>query len=182
GRDPASSRAGLPRRCPPHRQPRTVATDDADGAGAGAPFLVRGGARVTTIGVLGAAGRMGREVCRAVDAADDLTLIAAVDPHHEGTAVGDLVVAGSTDALEGVELHQGGEEDAASGTGIATAQRIGAARAGAWAAPGGDASHAGARGADVEGIRVHGIRLPGLLAHQEVIFGSPGQTLVLRHD
>ena len=55
---------------------------------------------MTTIGVLGAAGRMGREVCRAVDAADDLTLIAAVDPHHEGTAVGDLVVAGSTDALE----------------------------------------------------------------------------------
>jgi 4-hydroxy-tetrahydrodipicolinate reductase len=36
--------------------------------------------------------------------------------------------------------------------------------------------------ADVEGIRVHGVRLPGLLAHQEVIFGSPGQTLTVRHD
>ena len=86
------------------------------------------------------------------------------------------------DAAEVIELHHDQKVDAPSGTAITTAQRIGAARAGAWEAPGGDASHPGARGADVEGIRVHGIRLPGLLAHQEVIFGSPGQTLVLRHD
>src|SRR5439155_1042803 len=175
-----------------------------------------------------------REVCRAVDAADDLTLIAVVDPHHEGTELGNLVVAGSPDALEGVdvavdfttprsvmenarsclgrgmhmvigttgihedgleeirrlagsgnanaivapnfaigaalmmrfaeqaarhfdaaeviELHHDQKVDAPSGTAITTAQRIGAVRAGAWEAPGGDASHPGARGADVGGI------------------------------
>ena len=41
---------------------------------------------------------------------------------------------------------------------------------------------AGARGAAVEGVRVHAVRLPGLLAHQEVILGSPGETLTIRHD
>jgi 4-hydroxy-tetrahydrodipicolinate reductase len=40
----------------------------------------------------------------------------------------------------------------------------------------------GARGADVEGIRVHSVRLPGLVAHQEVILGTQGQTLRIRHD
>jgi 4-hydroxy-tetrahydrodipicolinate reductase len=40
----------------------------------------------------------------------------------------------------------------------------------------------GARGGIAEGVRVHSVRLPGLGAHQEVIFGGPGQTLVLRHD
>ena len=40
----------------------------------------------------------------------------------------------------------------------------------------------GARGGDVEGIHVHSVRLPGLVAHQEVIFGGQGQTLTIRHD
>jgi 4-hydroxy-tetrahydrodipicolinate reductase len=40
----------------------------------------------------------------------------------------------------------------------------------------------GARGAEVDGIRVHGIRLRGLVAHQEVLFGSAGETLTIRHD
>ena len=40
----------------------------------------------------------------------------------------------------------------------------------------------GVRGGDVDGIRVHSVRLPGLVAHQEVIFGGPGQTLTIRHD
>jgi 4-hydroxy-tetrahydrodipicolinate reductase len=40
----------------------------------------------------------------------------------------------------------------------------------------------GARGADVDGIRVHGLRLRGLVAHQEVILGGPGETLTIRHD
>jgi len=39
-----------------------------------------------------------------------------------------------------------------------------------------------ARGADVDGVRVHSVRLPGLVAHEEVIFGGDGQTLTLRHD
>ena len=40
----------------------------------------------------------------------------------------------------------------------------------------------GARGADVDGIRVHGLRIRGLVAHQEVVFGGPGETLTIRHD
>jgi 4-hydroxy-tetrahydrodipicolinate reductase len=40
----------------------------------------------------------------------------------------------------------------------------------------------GARGAEREGVRLHSVRLPGLLAHQEVIFGGPGQTLTIRQD
>ncbi|GAE29042.1 dihydrodipicolinate reductase [Halalkalibacter hemicellulosilyticusJCM 9152] len=41
---------------------------------------------------------------------------------------------------------------------------------------------AGARGGDIEGMRIHSVRLPGLVAHQEVIFGGEGQTLTIRHD
>jgi 4-hydroxy-tetrahydrodipicolinate reductase len=81
-----------------------------------------------------------------------------------------------------IELHHDAKADAPSGTAIATARRVAGARDGEWTAPGGDDAHPGARGADVEGIRVHAVRLPGLLAHQEVIFGGPGQTLSLRHD
>ena len=40
----------------------------------------------------------------------------------------------------------------------------------------------GARGADIDGIHVHSVRLPGLVAHQEVILGSTGETLTIRHD
>ncbi len=40
----------------------------------------------------------------------------------------------------------------------------------------------GVRGGDVEGIRIHSVRLPGLVAHQEVIFGGLGETLTIRHD
>jgi 4-hydroxy-tetrahydrodipicolinate reductase len=41
---------------------------------------------------------------------------------------------------------------------------------------------AGARGADVDGVRVHAVRARGLVAHQEVILGGPGETLTIRHD
>ena len=41
---------------------------------------------------------------------------------------------------------------------------------------------AGVRGGDVDGVRVHSVRLPGLVAHQEVIFGGVGETLTIRHD
>jgi 4-hydroxy-tetrahydrodipicolinate reductase len=227
---------------------------------------------VIRVGVIGARGRMGREVCRAVEAADDLTLVATIGharahgntahdvsaelwEHGEdggrvsegamqvavdftrpdavlpnvrwcldhgvhvvvGTsgvtlegleeiralaeagpanaivvpnfAVGALLMmrfaeeaARHFDAVEVMELHHDGKADAPSATAVATARRVGAARAGAWSAPAGDDAHPGARGADVEGIRVHSVRLPGLLAHQEVVFGGPGETLTIRHD
>ncbi len=87
------------------------------------------------------------------------------------------------DSVEIVELHHPGKADAPSGTARATAARIAAARAGLAAAP--DATSValpGARGADVAGVPVHSVRLAGLVAHQEVLLGSAGETLTIRHD
>jgi 4-hydroxy-tetrahydrodipicolinate reductase len=221
---------------------------------------------VIRVGVLGAAGRMGREVCRAVAAADDLELVAAVDPNNAGLEAEGLLVSATLESLSGaevdvaidftlpstvmpnvrwclrngihavvgttgltpadleelrqaadageancvvapnfalgavlllrfaaeaaryfdaaevIELHHDGKVDAPSGTAIATARAIGAARAGQWSAPEAVGQYAGARGTEVDGVRVHAVRLPGLVAHEEVLFGGPGQTLSLRHD
>jgi 4-hydroxy-tetrahydrodipicolinate reductase len=84
-------------------------------------------------------------------------------------------------AGEVIELHHEGKVDAPSGTAAATARRMAAARTTAWSGPA-DESVPGVRGGEVDGIRVHSVRLPGLVAHQEVVFGGAGQTLSLRHD
>jgi 4-hydroxy-tetrahydrodipicolinate reductase len=84
-------------------------------------------------------------------------------------------------AVEIVELHHEGKADAPSGTAAATAEAVAAARPGAWSGPGAE-SVPGVRGGERAGIRIHSIRLPGLVAHQEVIFGGQGQTLTIRHD
>jgi 4-hydroxy-tetrahydrodipicolinate reductase len=206
---------------------------------------------VIRVGVIGATGRVGSEVCRAVLAASDLVLAAgisrskagakasealglegsdlvlaedldsfveagvevAVDftkgefaPEHVGWAIehGVHIVVGTTGfevdeawreaptgvfvapnfavgavlmqrfateaarhlpAVEIVELHHDGKTDAPSGTAAATAEAV-----------------TGVRGGERSGIRIHSIRLPGLVAHQEVIFGGQGQTLTIRHD
>lgn len=82
-------------------------------------------------------------------------------------------------AAEVIELHHDQKLDAPSGTAAATARRIAAARQEAWRGPPGGESF---RGGEVEGVPVHSVRLPGLVAHQEVIFGAQGQTLTIRHD
>lgn len=87
--------------------------------------------------------------------------------------------------VEVIELHHDQKADAPSGTAIRTARMIAAARKEVPAAPGRETeldSMEGARGALVDGVTVHSIRLPGLVAHQEVVFGGQGQTLTLRHD
>ena len=84
-------------------------------------------------------------------------------------------------AAEIVELHHEGKLDAPSGTSMATADRMARARREKWEGPT-DETVQGVRGGDMEGIRIHSVRLPGLVAHQEVIFGGVGQTLTLRHD
>ena len=84
-------------------------------------------------------------------------------------------------AVEIVELHHDGKADAPSGTAAATADAIAAARPEAWSGPTAE-SVPGVRGGERAGIRIHSIRLPGLVAHQEVIFGGQGQTLTIRHD
>jgi 4-hydroxy-tetrahydrodipicolinate reductase len=85
-------------------------------------------------------------------------------------------------AAEVIELHHQGKADAPSGTALRTARAIAAAREQASGAGAGRESVAGVRGGEVEGVRVHSVRLPGLVAHQEVIFGGQGEVLTLRHD
>lgn len=92
------------------------------------------------------------------------------------------------EGVEVIELHHDGKRDAPSGTAVQTTQRIEVARrasgAGGWPdEPTTTVSLEGARGAaGAGGVRVHAVRLPGLVAHQEVIFGALGQTLTIRHD
>jgi len=86
------------------------------------------------------------------------------------------------DWCEVVERHHEHKLDAPSGTARETARRIAAARQRAPKVPGETESAPGARGGRVEGVPVHALRLAGSLAHQEVWFGGPGETLVIRHD
>lgn len=82
-----------------------------------------------------------------------------------------------------IERHHEGKLDAPSGTAMLTAHRIAAGREKAPTVPETKIFKAeGARGGDVDKVRVHSLRLPGSLAHQEVYFGAPGETLVIRHD
>ncbi|HSV37652.1 MAG TPA: 4-hydroxy-tetrahydrodipicolinate reductase [Nocardioidaceae bacterium] len=210
------------------------------------------------VGVLGSRGKVGQEVCAAVEAADDLELVAQVDAGDDVAALvtsgaqavvdfthpdvvmdnleflidhGIHAVVGTTgfddarlaqletwladspatgvliapnfsigailmmrfaaeaapyfESVEIVELHHPDKADAPSGTAARTAKLIAAARREAGSAPIPDATSTGlegARGAEVDGIRVHGLRIRGLVAHQEVVLGGPGETLTIRHD
>lgn len=87
------------------------------------------------------------------------------------------------ESAEVIELHHPHKADAPSGTAARTAKLIAEARKGLPPNP--DATSTGidgARGADVDGIPVHSVRLAGLVAHQEVLFGTQGETLTIRHD
>jgi 4-hydroxy-tetrahydrodipicolinate reductase len=89
------------------------------------------------------------------------------------------------ESVEIVELHHPDKVDAPSGTARHTAELVAAARLEAGSAPIPDATSTsldGARGADVDGVRVHSVRLRGLVAHEEVLLGAPGEQLTLRHD
>jgi 4-hydroxy-tetrahydrodipicolinate reductase len=87
------------------------------------------------------------------------------------------------ETAEIVELHHDGKVDAPSGTSIKTAERI-AAASGEWADdPTTDRVLEGARGGvGPGGIPIHSVRLHGLFAHQEVLLGTSGQSLTIRHD
>lgn len=210
------------------------------------------------VGVLGAKGKVGLAMCEAVEAAEDMELVARVDAGDDiaslaaaGTQVvidfthpdvvmpnlrhcienGIHAVVGTTgfdaerlaevrgllaanpgvgvliapnfaigavlcmkfaeraarffESVEVVELHHPNKADAPSGTAFRTAELIAAARAEAGVGVSPDATTQeleGARGADVDGVRVHSVRLRGLVAHQEVLLGTQGETLTIRHD
>jgi 4-hydroxy-tetrahydrodipicolinate reductase len=86
------------------------------------------------------------------------------------------------ESVEIIELHHPDKADAPSGTARHTAELIAAARTGMVAPDATVTALPGARGADVDGIPVHSVRLRGLLAHEEVLLGGPGEILTLRHD
>lgn len=89
------------------------------------------------------------------------------------------------ESVEIIELHHPDKADAPSGTAQRTAKLVAEARKAAGSAPMPDKtvkSLDGARGADVDGVRVHALRIRGLVAHEEVVLGAPGETLTIRHD
>jgi 4-hydroxy-tetrahydrodipicolinate reductase len=87
------------------------------------------------------------------------------------------------DTAEIIELHHDAKVDAPSGTAIATAARMAAASEQWGEDPTRVETVAGARGArGAGGIRIHSVRLRGLIAHQEVLLGTEGQSLTIRHD
>ncbi|MEA4901513.1 4-hydroxy-tetrahydrodipicolinate reductase [Desulfitobacterium sp.] len=85
--------------------------------------------------------------------------------------------------VEIIELHHDQKLDAPSGTALKTAEWISEVRKPTVQGhPNEYEKVQGARGADVDGMHIHSVRLPGLIAHQEVLFGGLGQTLTIRHD
>jgi 4-hydroxy-tetrahydrodipicolinate reductase len=91
-------------------------------------------------------------------------------------------------SAEVIELHHNQKLDAPSGTAHKTAREIAEMWGKQGRPPGGEAApnerkvvdHA--RGGNVDGVRVHSVRLRGFVAHQEVLFGGPGELLTIRHD
>jgi 4-hydroxy-tetrahydrodipicolinate reductase len=98
------------------------------------------------------------------------------------------IAAPLMESVEVIELHHDAKRDAPSGTAMHTAERIAAARraAGLGPLPPDPTTEwvlTGARGGEGPGgVRVHSVRLPGLVAHEEVVFGAAGQSLTIRHD
>jgi 4-hydroxy-tetrahydrodipicolinate reductase len=93
------------------------------------------------------------------------------------------IAAGFFDHAELIEMHHEGKADSPSGTAIATARKMADARENPFQRPTSTSETVeGTRGGAVDGVTIHSVRLPGLVAHQEVIFGGPGETLTIRHD
>lgn len=89
------------------------------------------------------------------------------------------------ESVEIIEIHHPNKVDAPSGTAVHTARKVAAARAEAGVGPSPDATVSdpkGSRGAVLDGVHVHAVRLRGMVAHQEILLGDPGQQLVIRHD
>ena len=92
------------------------------------------------------------------------------------------VAAKYLDYAEIIELHHHLKADSPSGTALSTAKAMVAARGKPFFRPPEQGKTSNSRGEAVEGVTIHSVRLPGLLAHQEVLLGGPGQTLSIRHD
>jgi 4-hydroxy-tetrahydrodipicolinate reductase len=85
--------------------------------------------------------------------------------------------------VEIIEMHHDQKLDAPSGTAVKTAEMISSVRESKQQGhPNEKETLQGARGSNYDGMHIHSVRLPGLVAHQQVLFGSDGQTLTIRHD
>ncbi len=92
------------------------------------------------------------------------------------------IAAKYLDYAEIIELHHHLKADSPSGTSLSTARAMAQARGKPFQRPPEPEKTSNSRGEEVEGVTIHSVRLPGLMAHQEVILGGPGQTLSIRHD
>ncbi len=92
------------------------------------------------------------------------------------------VAAKYLDYAEIIELHHHLKADSPSGTALSTAKAMAQARGRPFNRPPEQGQTSNSRGEQVSGVTIHSVRLPGLMAHQEVILGAPGQTLSIRHD
>ncbi len=92
------------------------------------------------------------------------------------------IAAKYLDYVEIIELHHNLKADAPSGTALLTARAMAQARGKPFSLPLDREKNYKSRGDEVEGATIHSVRLPGLMAHHEVVFGAPGQTLSIRHD
>lgn len=92
------------------------------------------------------------------------------------------IAARYMDYAEIIELHHHLKADAPSGTAKLTAKSMSEAKGKPFSKPPDEKSTRESRGLEVDGVLIHSVRLPGLMAHQEVILGTSGQTLSIRHD
>ena len=137
--------------------------------------------------VVGTSGLLAEQVAELQQMAKDKDIGGLIAPNFAIGAV--LLMKYVQDAakylpdVEVIELHHNRKADAPSGTAVKTAQLIAEARQEIPKALVEEKElFEGARGSEVHGVRVHSLRLPGLVAHQEVIFGGTGETLTIRHD
>ena len=136
--------------------------------------------------VVGTTGFSDAELAEFADLFDQSSANAAIVPNF---AVGAVLMmrfaemaAPFFETAEIIELHHNRKIDAPSGTAVLTAQRLAAASKD-WADdPTTTVVAEGARGGLVDGIAVHSVRMQGMVAHQEVLLGTTGQTLSIRHD
>ena len=137
--------------------------------------------------IVGTSGLLAEQVVKLQQLAQDKGIGGLIAPNFAIGAV--LLMKYAQDAakylpdVEVIELHHNRKADAPSGTAVKTAQLIAEARKEIPKALVEEKElFEGARGSEVHGVRVHSLRLPGLVAHQEVIFGGTGETLTIRHD
>lgn len=81
-----------------------------------------------------------------------------------------------------IEMHHADKKDAPSGTALATAKMIAKNRPEHETAPDEVETLENVRGGDFQGIKIHSVRLPGYIAHEQVLFGGPGEALTIRQD